>query len=137
MNKSRSLEKRILLRISLKDEDVFMRKDFEDFGGYDQIGRVLRQLAAKGKIVRIGYGLYAKMKQSILTGKPIPCKSLPVLAKEALKRLGVEITSSQLKLNYNEGKSTQVPTGRLIGIKGRFNRKIGYDGTYVYYERAT
>ena len=60
----------------------------------------------------------------------------PFLAKEALEKLGVELTSSQFTKDYNEGRSTQVPTGRLIGVKGRISRKIGYEGTYVYYERT-
>ena len=34
------------------------------------------------------------------------------------------------------GKTTQVPTGPVIAVKGRISRKIGYGGTYVSYEPA-
>ncbi len=136
MNRKRTLEERVMLRISLKMDSVFLRDDFDDLGGYDQVGRSLRMLVKQGKIAKLGYGVYTKLKQSILTGKPITCKPLPVLAKEALEKLGVELTSSQFTKDYNEGRYTQVPTGRLIGVKGRISRKIGYEGTYVYYDRT-
>lgn len=124
-----------MLRISLKKDGVFLRKDFVDLGGYDQIGRELKNLAREGKIIKIGYGLYAKAEISPLNGEVIPQKNLPELANEALNRLGVETTTSSLEKDYNAGKSTQVPTGRLIAVKSRIVRKIGYKGAYVSYER--
>jgi hypothetical protein len=38
--------------------------------------------------------------------------------------------------DYNVGETTQVPIGRMIAIRGRVNRKIGYGGAYVSYEPA-
>jgi hypothetical protein len=32
--------------------DVFLRADFEDLGGYDQVGRVLRKIVREGRLVR-------------------------------------------------------------------------------------
>ncbi len=125
----------MLLRISLKKEGVFLHADFKDLGGYDQVGRELRRLAREGKVIKIGYGLYAKAEVSPLNGKIIPQKNLPQLATEALERLGVETGASTMEKDYNAGKSTQVPTGRLIAVKGRIVRKIGYGRTYVSYER--
>lgn len=136
MYKYGELSYKVSARIARKNNAVFVRKDFEDLGGYDQIGRILRQLAAAGKLVRIGYGLYAKAKRSSLTGTIVPILPLPTLAKEALGRLGVEIGISQLEKYYNAGITTQVPTGRKIAIKGRVKRKIGYNGAYVSYERV-
>jgi len=40
-------------------------------------------------------------------------------------------------LAYNEGRTTQVPTGRVVGVKGRVKRKIGYAGKYITFEYAT
>jgi len=136
MNKYETLEYKVSARIARKNFAVFVRDDFEDLGGYDQIGRVLRSLAQQGKLVKIGYGLYAKAKKSPLTGDTIPISPLPVLAKEALQRLGVAFTASALERDYNAGRTTQVPTGRQIAIKGRFNRKIGFGGAMMSYERA-
>jgi hypothetical protein len=138
MPKPQMLEKKIRLRISRKKSiTVFLREDFADLGGYDQVGRVLRGLAAKGEVVRIGYGLYAKATQSSLTGRVVPQKPLPSLAREALARLGKEVAPSALEKEYNAGKTTQVPTGRRIAVKGRVSRKIGYNGNYVTYEPIT
>ena len=131
----KSLEKRIAERIARKKADVFLRGDFDDLGGYDQVGRALRRLTAKGELVRIGYGLYARTIPSPLSGKTIAAKPLPALALEALKRLNVETAPSSFARAYGEGATTQVPTGRLIAVKGRISRKIGYDGKYASFER--
>ena len=39
-----------------------MRSDFRDLGGYDQVGRGLKRLADGDRLVRIGYGLYAPVR---------------------------------------------------------------------------
>jgi hypothetical protein len=137
MQKSKTIETRILARISRMKSSVILREDFIDLGGYDQIGRALRQLAQKGRILKIGYGLYAKAKVSSLTGEILPTQNLPTLAKEALKRLGVKVNPTKAELDYQAGRSTQIPTGRLIGVKNRISRKIGYKGATIYYERAS
>lgn len=140
MNKNKTLEEKIATRISRKKCCVVLREDFVDLsagrGGYDQIGRVLRNLVKKGKLIKVGYGLYAKTKISPIYGTNIPQQSLPKLAREALERIGIETTASRMEKDYNAGISTQVPTGRLIAVKGRVSRKIGYNGAYVSFERA-
>lgn len=137
MNKKRKLKDKIMIRITLKKCAVFLREDFEDLGGYDQIGRILRQLACEGKIIKIGYGLYAKAKISPLTGKLVPVLALPTLAREAIERLGLQTSPSRLEQEYNAGRTTQVPTGRLIAVNGRISRRIGYNGAYISYEAAS
>ena len=136
MSKYETLSYKVSARIARKNNAVFVREDFADLGGYDQIGRILRQLAAEEKLIKIGYGLYAKAKRSSLTGEIVPVLPLPDLAREALNRLGIQTGISKLTRDYNAGLTTQVPTGRKIAIKGRVSRKIGYDGTYVSYERS-
>ena len=130
------LEKRIAERIARKKDDVFLRRDFEDLGGYDQVGRALRRLTAKGRLVRIGYGLYARAVPSPLTGGTMAAKPLPALALEALARLEVETAASSFARSHRDGATTQVPTGRMIAVKGRLSRKIGYGGKYATFERV-
>jgi hypothetical protein len=137
MNKYGTLSYKIAARIARKNNAVFVREDFEDLGGYDQIGRILRELARTGKLIRIGYGLYAKAKISPLTGEVVPVLPLATLAKEALERLGLETYPSRLEKEYNAGRTTQVPTGRMIAVKGRVSRRIGYKGAYISYEQAS
>ena len=136
MKRTKTLESKILARIVRKKSSVLLREDFLDLGGYDQVGRSLKHLADKGKLIRIGYGLYSKAKVSFLTGETIPVAPLPSLAKEALSRLGVKTTPSKAEIDYNEGRSTQIPTGRLIGVKDRISRKIGFKGASINYEHV-
>lgn len=126
-----------MARIARKKRSVFVRDDFEDLSDYDQVGRALRNIVKAGRLVRLGYGVYAKTKKSAVTGDLVPVAPLPVLAREALTRLGIKTSPSRLEKDYNAGKTTQVPAGRLIGVKGRVNRKIGYGGAYVTYESAS
>lgn len=137
MSKYGTVEYKIMARIARKKRAVFVRDDFRDISDYDQVGRALRSLTKKGSLIRLGYGVYAKAKKSPINGEAVPVAPLPSLAKEALQRLGVETTSSRLEEAYNAGQTTQVPTGRLIGVKGRINRKLGYRGAFVSYERTT
>jgi len=136
MKKYGTLAYKISARIARKNNDVFVREDFSDLGGYDQVGRILRELAREGKLIKLGYGLYAKTQKSVFTGEIIPTKNLPELAREAVKRLGVKVVPSRAERDYNAGRTTQVPTGRRIAVKGRISRRIGYDGVYVSYEPA-
>ncbi len=136
MKKYGTISYKVLARIARKNYAVFVREDFEDLGGYDQIGRILRELAQEGRLLKLGYGLYAKTEVSSLTGNRIPVKPLPELAREAVQRLGLKVVPSKAERDYNSGRTTQVPTGRRLAVKGRINRKIGYDGVYVSYEPA-
>jgi hypothetical protein len=135
MKYRKTLEGKIAVRIARKQSIVLLREDFDDLGGYDQVGRALLALTKKGKLVKIGYGLYAKTRVSSLTGKTVPAEPLPALARNALNRLGVAALPSQAEIDYRQGRSTQVPTGRLIGVNKRISRKIGYNNIAVNYER--
>jgi hypothetical protein len=119
-----------------RGRNVFLRRDFAELGSYDAVGRALRRLTERGRLVQIGYGLYAKADRSPLTGKPAPVVGIKRLASEALSRLGKKTEESSFSKAYSSGRSTQVPTGRTIAVKGRVRRRIGYDGKYVSFERT-
>lgn len=130
-----TLETRILKRIDRKRGDVFLRADFEDLGGYDQVGRILRGLVKRGRLVRIGQGLYARARPSLTGGEPVPARGLASL-KEAPARVGIETVPTRFDQNYDAGRTTQVPTGRRVGVTRRVRRKIGYGGIFLSFERA-
>jgi hypothetical protein len=130
-----TLEARLLKRIDRKRGDVFLRDDFDDLGGYDQIGRALRKLVGEGRLVRVGQGLYVRARPSMTSGEPVPVGGLGAL-KEALRRVGVETLPSRLERDYNAGRTTQVPTGRVVAVSRRVRRKIGYGGFTLSFERA-
>jgi hypothetical protein len=129
------LETRLLKRIDRKRGDVFLRADFADLGGYDQVGRALRRLVQQGRLLKIGYGLYSRAIKSPLDDRLVPPRGLSTL-REALKRVGIETLPSRSLQDYNAGRTTQVPTGRVVGVRRRVRRKIGYNGINLSFERA-
>ena len=131
-----TLEGKIAYRVKRSRSPVFVRDDFKDIGGYDQVGRILRGLVKKELLISLGYGTYARSKKSSVSGIVVPEKPLPELAKELLKKLGVKVVPSSAERAYNSGKTTQVPTGRVIGVKGRIVRRIGYQGRYISFEKV-
>ena len=130
-----TLESRLEQRIARKRSDVFLRSDFDDLGGYDQVGRALRQLVREGKLLKISQGVYARAVPSPFGDKPVPPKGIDTL-KEALGRLGIETAPTRLEQDYNAGKTTQVPAGRRVAVSKRVRRKIGYNGISLSFERA-
>jgi hypothetical protein len=130
-----TLETRILNRIERKRGDVFLRSDFRDLGGYDQVGRVLRDLVRKGTLLKVSHGLYTRAVKSPFSENPVPPKGLETLT-EALRRVGVEVVQTRLEREYNAGLTTQVPTGRVVGVRRRVRRKIGYDDINLSFEKA-
>ena len=99
-----------------------------DLGDYDQVGRALLALTKEGKLIRIGYGLYAKARINRITG--LPMLSAPggfdQVAKEALDLLEVNWQPSMSEQGYNAG-AEQIPVNTQVFIKNRFNRIIGTD----------
>jgi Family of unknown function (DUF6088) len=133
--KPETLETKLQNRIERKRGDVFLRADFEDLGGYDQVGRALRTLLRKRQLVKVGQGLYARARTSSINGELVPAKGLATL-NEALQRVGVETVPTRLEQAYNAGQTTQVPTGRVVGVRRRVRRKIGYGDVTLSFERA-
>jgi hypothetical protein len=133
--KPETLESKMLKRIERGRRDVFLRADFDDLGGYDQVGRSLRGLVRKGRLVRVGQGLYARARPSLRGGEPVPAGGLASL-REALARVGVETVPTRLDRAYDAGETTQVPTGRVVGVTRRVRRRIGYGGFSLSFERA-
>jgi hypothetical protein len=121
-------------RIARKKGDVFLRADFGDLGGYDRVGVVLSGFVKRGKLLKLGQGIYTRAEPSIIDGSPAPVKGIKPLVTEALGRVGVKTKPTKLEVAYNEGRTTQVPSGRLIGVDKRVRRKIGYNGRTVSFE---
>ncbi len=130
-----TLEGKITYRVKRSKTPVFVRDDFKDIGGYDQVGRILRSLVKKGLLINLGYGAYARSKKSSVSDAVVPEEPLPELAKKLLKKLGLKFAPSSAEIAYNSGTSSQVPTGRMIGVKGRIMRRIGYNGKYISFEK--
>jgi hypothetical protein len=134
----KTLKSRVRLRINKSKGSVFTPRDFFDLSGRDQVGRALRELMAEDTIIRFGQGLYAKAKRSSVTGAIIPVKPLPDLAREALEeKLKVKVMQNRDVERYNSRESTQVPTGRVITVKGRINRKMSFNGKSIKFQNVS
>lgn len=130
------LETRIRKRIVRRKGAVFMREDFSDLGGYDQVGRALRGLTRAGVLLKIGHGLYSRAEPSRFTGEPVPPIGIRQLTVEALGRLGIPTVPTESERRYNSGLSTQVPTGRVVAVTKRVRRKIGWRDVTISFEPA-
>ncbi len=128
------LEKKIQYRIKKSKDFVFMLPDFLDLSDRDQVMRALRKLIAKKLILKVGQGVYVKAKESKLSGRIIPQINLNEIGKAVATKLNIKVLPSKYELWYNEGKTTQVPSGKVIAINGTILRKIGFNGMYITYE---
>lgn len=131
-----NLEERIEMSIARSKPNVFLRKDFDKFGNYDQVGRVLRSAIRKGLLVKAGYGVYVKAKKSSVTGNFIPVIPLVQLGIEALSKMGVDADIGSSAKDYMSGKSIQMPVAPVVKVgRSRVTRKIGFGGKQIRYEK--
>lgn len=129
-----SLEYRIKSFIKHNKSSVLLREDIGDFGSYRQISRVLKKLQDNGDLVKIGYGIYARLSYSELADKPYLPKGFVSVAREALTRLGIKWDISDAERAYNEGRSQQIPANPATKVLERFRRKISYKGMVLRFE---
>jgi hypothetical protein len=137
--KTSDLKELILAEMERIEFDVFLRSDFAHLGSYSLVGKALSELREESKILRLGKGLYCLAEISALfPGKVIPkADGLPGLARKALTRLGYKVVLSTAERDNRERRSTQVPTGRRIGIEGKQPKiRIGRGEVYVTYENV-
>jgi hypothetical protein len=139
MTKRVSLERQVESKIyRCWKRNVFTRKDFVPFADYDQIGRALLNLTRRGKLIRLGYGLYAKARINRITGLPMIAAEggFDQVAKEALTLLSVKWQPSIAEQNYNTGLTTQIPVNTQVLINDRFNRTIGTEQFKLQVQRS-
>jgi hypothetical protein len=129
------LEERLREIIRLQDGHVVLRADVQMLGSRAQVSRALTALIESGELVRIGAGIYAKTRQSSVTGALVPAGSLETLATEALERLGVKYGAGRAAADYNSGSTTQLPAQFAVNTGGRrILRKITVGGRTLAYE---
>lgn len=130
------LEQRMQRAITCHKDVVFVRADFATMASKAQVSRVLRKLVAHGVIVKLGVGVYAKAKKSVLSGIAIPVQPVEVLAAVALRKLGVVVYPSQHTQAYNAGATRQIPAGNVFNTgRRRIARKLGFGKQMIVYEK--
>ena len=130
-----SIEYKALSRLKAIRGSVVLRQDFKDLGSYRQISRVLNQLIAEKKLVKISAGVYAKAYISKYTDIPLVKNGVDSTLRAALKRLGVAYEPGSAEQDYNAGKTTQVPAGNIVKLKSRCRRRIGYGNSKLIFEK--
>lgn len=132
-----SIQYKVEKRVKQKRSRVLLRADLVDLGDYRQISRALCALVNKKILARIGKGVYAKMRPSVITGDPVLDGAFTAIAREALNKLDVSWQSESAETQYNTGKSMQVPVNARVILNDRFSRKISWGGMELQYERVT
>jgi hypothetical protein len=136
--KARTLKDRVSTRIQRSKADVFVPRDFQDLGDYDQVKRVLRRLVEEGTVTRLGYGVYARLRTNPLTGQPALAArgGFDGAVRQALGKLEVPWGETRVVRNYNAGRTTQVQANSAFAVRGRFSRKLRYKNLEARFERA-
>jgi hypothetical protein len=137
MRERRTLRQRIEARIAKRRGDAFLTREFHDLGGERQVLRALRELVDDGKLIKLGYGVYARAAVSQLTHQPMLAgDDFNAVSREVLDRLGVKWEPTEAERAYNEGRSTQVPMTPRVRLRdSRFNRKLSYRTMELAVER--
>ena len=87
----------------------------------------------KRSLVKIGVGLYARVRVTRYSDRPIIVNGFSNAALEALERLGVTWQLGRNTRAYNEGLSQQVPVFTEIRLKDRCRRQFEKScGTIIF-----
>ena len=138
MRRRPTLRERIEARIVARGDDAFLTREFADLGDERQVLRALRELTDEGKLIRLGYGVYARAEISSLTKKPMLAgDGFGPVSRHVLSKLQVPWEPTTAERDYNEGRSTQVPmTPRVrLARQSRFSRKLRYNTMELTFER--
>ncbi|MFC7334572.1 hypothetical protein [Rhodocista pekingensis] len=142
MRKPRTAKQQLAELVTRSNDDVFLPRDFTraspDSAEYDTVLRAARALVREGTLVRLGYGVYARARQSPITGKPMLTApgGLEGAVRQALDKLKVVWQPGQAAQDYNSGRSTQIPVNASFRVANRFSRKISFRGKEVVFERS-
>lgn len=129
------LENRIRRSISQRADPVILRSDVASMGSASQVGKILSRLIDEGALVRVSKGAFAKARINKFTGKPTPVATLEEIAAVLFRKLKIKVAPSVATLEYNRGKTTQVPMGVVVNTGyRRIRRKITVGNRTVAYE---
>lgn len=129
-------EARVLRSISARRSVVVLRAELSQLASSAQLTRILARLVRSGRLVRVGHGIYAKMRRNKFTGRPTPAATFEEIARESLRKLGIDVIPGEAARDYNAGRTTQMPMLAVVDTgKRRITRRIRVGSRYLVYER--
>lgn len=131
------LKDRVIRSLAKRTDLVVLRVDFAKFGSPSQVSRVLAEVVKEGRLIRVGQGIYAKTRVNQFTKQPSVNGTLEEVAAATFRKLKIAIEPSQAMLEYNAGRTTQMPMEYCINTKGRrISRRIEVGTQTVKYEKT-
>lgn len=127
-------------RIQRITNHVFSRSDLtQDRSNKEQLrlNRALRALMDEGFIIKVAHGLFAKAEPMTFPDKKIKAvltEPFEIIATEALDKLGVKWELGRAIRDYNEGKTTQVPSAFSVRLKSRYRGCVSAEGRTLIFE---
>lgn len=106
--------------------DVVLRSGIANLADPRQISRALNRLVQSGQIVKLGYGVYAKLAYSNSAKTTYLKEGVLPTMRIALTRLNIRWEPSPEEQDYQTGRSTQIPARPTTKLKDRFRRKLRY-----------
>ena len=95
MRRRPTLRERVEARIAERRDDAFLTREFIDLAGERQVLRALRELTKEGKLIRLGYGTYARAEISPITQQPMLAgDGFGAVSRQVLDRAGNRRTPS-------------------------------------------
>lgn len=129
-----SLEFKILERLNRMRSNVILRRDFDEIGSHSQVTRVFKKLVTHKRLVKIGFGIYAKAHITKYSDVPLVKGGIDSAFTGALKKLGVIFEPGSAEQAYAAGQTTQIPARKIIKLKSRCRRKISYGKARLIFE---
>lgn len=124
----KSITFKVLRRMQSLTGEIILRSDIADIADSRQISRALERLVRDGYLVKLGYGVYAKLVRSQTTKTTYLKEGVLPTIRAALVRLNIRWEPSPEEQAYQAGRSTQIPVNPVTKLKDRFRRQLRYRG---------
>ncbi len=122
----KSITFKVLEFVQTLSSDIILRSDIANLASPRQISRALNCLVEKDYLTKLGYGVYAKLARSEIANTTYLKQGILPTMRAALNRLDVRWEPSSEELEYQAGRSTQIPVNPTTKLKDRFRRQLRY-----------
>ncbi len=122
----KSITAKVLKRIDKLSGDVVLRSDVANLADPRQVSRALNRLVQSGRLVKLGYGVYAKLAYSQIAKTTYLKEGVLPTMRAVLTRLNISWEPSPEEQDYQAGRSTQIPARPTTKLKDRFRRQLRY-----------